>query len=148
MRWCICAALCLASLSHGLELSETEKALLDERRFWLIVNENSPGLTAFFETEKAQLIDERTALQQERSALRQEKSDFQIEKDGLRQERNVLDLLHSQVNSERKQIAEDSKSIDVREKRVARVEAALKVAPWVAVGVFAAGVVVGVVSSK
>jgi ElaB/YqjD/DUF883 family membrane-anchored ribosome-binding protein len=144
----ICAALLLGSLSHGQELSGTEKALLEEQRLWMIVNENSPGVVNFFSEEGKRLIDERAALQLEKSAFAQEKQDLTTERQNFAKEKAGLELSKQQVSSDRKQIEEDSKSIDAREQRVARVEAIMKAAPWVAVGVFAAGVVVGILSSQ
>lgn len=136
MRWFVCAALCLASLSHALELSETEKALLEESRLWQIVSENSMGLTSYFEEERQRLSSERSALESERQSLT-------TESERLQQEKSAIERLRTQLDSDRKQIAEDLKSIAEREKRAARVEKLVKAAPYVAVLVFVAGAVAG-----
>ena len=127
MRYVILALLLLALPSRAQELSETEKALLEESRLWAIVSGHSTSLTDYFKAET--------------EALQRERQDLTSERDGLQQERTALDSLRKQLASERKQIAEDSKRIDEREKRVKSAERLVRAAPWVAVGVAVLGAI-------
>jgi ElaB/YqjD/DUF883 family membrane-anchored ribosome-binding protein len=134
----LCVALLLAWPSHATDWSEIESALLDEQRAWTLASESSTGLTDYFASERLRLTSEREGLAREKASLETERLQWQ-------QERDALETLRRQLVSDRKQIAEDSTRLDAREKQIERVGWMLRAAPWVAVGVFAAGVVVGVV---
>lgn len=137
MVWRITLVLfCLSWGSHAQDLTAIELALLDESRAWTLAAESSTGLTDYFTHERERLTTERADLAQERASFDSERARFQ-------RERAVYATLRAQLSSDRQQTDEDSTRLDARAKRLARVEWTMKAAPFVAGGLFAAGLLTG-----
>lgn len=136
MRWCICVALLLAWPTRAAELSEIVPPLQTIERGLSLIDSSTTGISDYFESERSRLNSERSSLDAERLSLRQESERLARENDSLLARGLALTSRETALDKR-------GKSLDAREARVARTEQVLKYAPWVALGVFAAGAVLG-----
>ena len=141
MRAFICVLLLVAWPSLALDWTPIEQALLDEQKAWMLASDSSTALTGYFKDEAVRLTAEKTAFEGE-------KRDFQDERTRFAEEKSAHETLRRQLSLDRQQIGEDSKRLDERVAALERAEWIRRATPWVAAGVFAAGMLTGALLTR
>ena len=141
MRWFICAALCLAWPIAAESWREIEPSLQKIERGLLLIDSSTTGISDYFASERLRLQSDEASLIAKQASLQAESERLAMENDSL--VKRGLALTSRETGLEKR-----GQSLDERAARIDRVAWMLRAAPWVAGGVFAAGVVVGALSSR